>query len=242
MENRSPSGLEFAGVFDIHVTLAAGTAIERLASWVAGNGGKLTHIVLARGEVPSQPMLTFTGRGTLTGQRIAAATSATRLREEGFGVVRVKIEAAPWNEDVPQSTQAAAALPGCYFEHHAKVAVRDEAVTLAAIAVRHSAHVSRNARRLLGDGSHERFVTQRCRYVGLPEARRRFDEMAARAWKAGGRTPTCCRAWARLCAAARPCASQHGARPGGLRLRHRAARGRSGGHRVRRDAQRPLAR
>ncbi|MFC4117386.1 hypothetical protein [Nonomuraea zeae] len=179
MGERPPSGLEFAGAFDIHVTVAAGAAVEHLASWAAGNGGKPTHIVLARGEVPSQPMLTFAGRGTLTGQRAAAAMSAAWLREEGFDVVRVKIEAAPWNEDVPLSAQAAAALPGCYFEHHAKVAVPGDPTALATIAGRHSAHVSRNARQLHGDGSHERFVTQRCRNVGLPEARRRFDELVA---------------------------------------------------------------
>ncbi|MEQ4725679.1 hypothetical protein [Nonomuraea sp. B19D2] len=179
MGKRSPSGLEFAGVFDIHVTVAAGTAFERLAPWAARNGGKLTHIVLARGEVPSQPMLTFTGRGTLTGQRAAAALSVARLREAGFDVVRVKIEAAPWNDDVPASDKAAAALAACYFEHHAKVAVGDDPAALAAIAGRHSAHVSRNARRLRGDGSYERFVTQRCRNVGLPEATRRFDALVA---------------------------------------------------------------
>ncbi|GAA4983703.1 hypothetical protein HD597_000228 [Nonomuraea thailandensis] len=167
------------------MTVAAGTAIERLASWAAGNGGKLTHIVLARGEVPSQPMLTFTGRGTLTGQRAAAARSAARLRAEGFAVVRVKTEAAPWNEDVPQSTREATALSECYFEHHAKVAVRDEPGALATITGRHSAHVSRNARRIHGDGSHERFVTQRCRNVGLPEARRRFEELLAELKSAG---------------------------------------------------------
>ncbi|MBB5774994.1 hypothetical protein [Nonomuraea jabiensis] len=177
MGKRSPSGLEFAGAFDIHVTVAASTALERLAPWAARNGGKLTHIVLARGEVPSQPMLTFTGRGTLTGQRAAAAISVNRLRDEGFDVVRVKIEAAPWNDDVPATTEAAAALGACYFEHHAKVTVRDDPAALATIAGRHSAHVSQNARRLRGDGSHERFVTQRCRNVGLPEASRRFDAL-----------------------------------------------------------------
>ncbi|MGN9845223.1 hypothetical protein ACTMTI_44595 [Nonomuraea sp. H19] len=185
MGKRSLSGLEFAGVFDIHVTVAAGTPFEHLALWADRNGGKVTHIVLARGEVPSQPMLTFTGRGTLTGQRVAAAISVARLRDEGFDVVRVKIEAAPWNDDVPASAEAAAALSACYFEHHAKVAVRDDPAALATIAGRHSAHVSRNARRLRADGSHERFVTQRCRNVGLPEARRRFDALLTELRSAG---------------------------------------------------------
>jgi hypothetical protein len=111
------------------------------------------------------------------------------LRAEGFGVARVKIEATPWNEDVPRTAAEARALPpGCHFEHHVKLALADDAevATVRALAERHSAHVSRNARRELGgrggaDGGgargHERFVTQRCRDVGRPEARRRLDAL-----------------------------------------------------------------
>ncbi|SDH83641.1 hypothetical protein [Nonomuraea jiangxiensis] len=189
-------GPEFAGVFDIHVTVAmdatitatdttaaADDGVGRLARWATGNAVKLTHIVLARGAVRSQPMLTLAGRGTLTRQRAVAATCVDRLRDEGFDVVRVKIEAAPWNEDVPRSAAAAVALTGCYFEHHVKVVVRDDVTPpagiaqLAEIAQRHSAHVSRNARRECDDGSAERFVTQRCRDIGLSEAGRRFDAL-----------------------------------------------------------------
>ncbi|WP_431895115.1 HEAT repeat domain-containing protein [Nonomuraea sp. bgisy101] len=164
----------FAGVFDIHLTVAAGDDAVRLARWARANGVKFTHIVLARGEAPSQPMLTLAGRGTLSEQRSAAADCAARLRAEGFTVVRVKIEAAPWNADVPQEDVV---TPGRYFEHHVKVVVRDDLIGLAELAQAHAAHVSRNARRRHGDGVHERFVTQRCRDVGLPAARRRFDAL-----------------------------------------------------------------
>lgn len=71
------------------------------------------------------------------------------------------------------------APPGCYFEHHVKLALPDETEMAAvrALAERHTAHVSRNARRDLGDRGHERFVTQRCRGVGRTEARRRLDAL-----------------------------------------------------------------
>ncbi|SDK23339.1 hypothetical protein SAMN05421874_10673 [Nonomuraea maritima] len=171
---------EFAGVFDVHVTVAAeGDDVERLARWAAGNDAKLTHIVLARGEVPSQPMVTLAGRGTLTDQRVAADACVARLRGEGFAVARVKIEAAPWNEDVPRSASEAVELAGCYFEHHVKVVARDDVAALAEVGGRHAAHVSRNARRRRDDGTHERFVTQRCRGVGLAEAGRRLDALVA---------------------------------------------------------------
>ncbi|TQS19229.1 hypothetical protein [Microbispora sp. KK1-11] len=170
------SGPEFRGVFDIHLTVAA-DEVGPLGDWAREHGVKFTHIVLERGTAPSQPMLTVRGEGTLGAQRTAAAAHTARLRDEGFRVVRVKIEAAPWNEDVPQTAEAAAAMPGRYFEHHVKVAVRGDLAPLADLAVVHGAHVSRNARRQRDDGSHERFVTQRCRGVGLATAGRRFEAL-----------------------------------------------------------------
>jgi hypothetical protein len=168
---------EFEGVFDIHLTVDAGNDVDRLNHWARANEVKFTHIVLARGAVRSQPMLTIAGRGTLTEQRGVAAACTAKLLGEAFTVVRVKIEAAPWNEDVPQDRTAATALRGCYFEHHVKVVVPGDLTALAEMAGAHSAHVSRNARRTRGDGTHERFVTQRCRGVGLPTARRRFEAL-----------------------------------------------------------------
>jgi hypothetical protein len=168
--------VEFSGFFDTHLTVAASDD-ERLGVWAKVNDVKFTHIVLARGDVQSQPMLTIAGRGTLTEQRLTAATWTAKLRDQGFEVVRVKIEAAPWNGDVPQTRATAKALIDCYFEHHVKVVVHGDLTALAELAQAHSAHVSRNARRLHGDGSHERFVTQRCRDVGLPTARQRFEAL-----------------------------------------------------------------
>ena len=53
------------------------------------------------------------------------------------------------------------------------------------ISLRHTAHVSRNARRGDPDGRHERFVTQRCHACGRPEARRRLDALLAELTTAG---------------------------------------------------------
>ncbi|MFI6394907.1 hypothetical protein [Nonomuraea sp. NPDC050540] len=169
--------VDFAGVFDIHLTVAPGDDVERLDAWAAGNQATLTHVVLARGAVTCQPTLTLAGRGTLPEQRAAAATCAAGLREAGFRVVRVKIEAAPWNRDVPWTAAAAAKLDGCYFEHHVTVIDPARTEQLAEIAQRHSAHLSRNARRVRPDGSAERYVTQRCRGVGLSVAGHRLDAL-----------------------------------------------------------------
>ncbi|MFE3448938.1 hypothetical protein ACFXJ8_08355 [Nonomuraea sp. NPDC059194] len=173
---------QLRGVFDIHLTVAASDDSDRLGRWARANGMMFTHIVLARGRIASQPMITLAGRGTLGEQRVAAAECAAKLAAEGFTVVRVKIEAAPWNDDVPQDDVV---MSGRYFEHHIKILARDDVILLEELAQAHSAHVSRNARRTREDGSHERFVTQRCRGVGLPTARRRFEALLE-ALDAGG--------------------------------------------------------
>lgn len=181
---------EFEGEFETHLTVrldpgagrGGGDAEEfaRLEHWAMRHGMKLTRILLDRGAVPDQPTLTERGRGALGAQRAAARRRSAELRTAGFAVVRVKIEAAPWNEDVPRTADEAAALsPVCHFEHHIKLLLRgDTELGIArSIAGRHGAHLSRNARRTTGRGRHERFVTQRCRSVGRPEARAGLDAL-----------------------------------------------------------------
>ncbi|MFE7652331.1 hypothetical protein ACFU6M_05300 [Streptomyces bottropensis] len=179
---------EFAGEFETHLTVVIGDESRgggegRVRRWARRHRVKYTRIVLDRGATPDQPMLTVRGEGSLSARRAAASEWVERLGTEGFGVARVKIEAAPWNEDVPLTAAEARTLPpGCYFEHHVKLALADdrEVGRVRALAERHAAHVSRNARRAVGGRGgrgHERFVTQRCRDVGRPEARRRLDAL-----------------------------------------------------------------
>ncbi|MEU9393615.1 hypothetical protein AB0D86_26890 [Streptomyces sp. NPDC048324] len=174
---------DFAGEFETHLTVVCGSMAGdegRIRRWAERHHVKYTRIVLDRGATPDQPMLTVRGHGVLQAQREAALVWTERLRAEGVDVARVKIEAAPWNEDVPWTAAEAQELPpGCYFEHHAKLVLLDEAevTVVRALAERHSAHVSRNARRDLHGRGHERFVTQRCRGVGRTEARGRLDAL-----------------------------------------------------------------
>ncbi|MEW2521797.1 hypothetical protein [Actinacidiphila alni] len=176
------------GEFEAHITVRCdgGTAsATRLARWSAARGWKFTHIVLARGRTPSQPMVTLRGAGSYEEQLRACRWASDALRAAGFVPVRVKIEVAPWEPVVPRSDTEAvygsrlgAAPGGRYFEHHLKVLLdpADVGVTaaLTAAAVAHGAHLSWNARRLLAAGRQERFVTQRCHGVGLPAAERQL--------------------------------------------------------------------
>ncbi|WP_262402984.1 hypothetical protein [Actinomadura sp. CNU-125] len=149
-----------------------------VAAWAAARGVKFVHIVLERGRVASQPMLTLPSKGTLDVARGEAARLVRALRTDGFAVARVKIEAAPWNTGIPAADDEAPG-PAYYFEHHVKLLLDAGADARALVDVvrPHAAHVSRNARRVRTDGRQERFVTQRCRRVGTGTAECRLDAL-----------------------------------------------------------------
>ncbi|MDH6145330.1 hypothetical protein P3T35_007385 [Kitasatospora sp. GP30] len=171
------------GDFETHITVeCAADDLGRLAGWARDRSLKFTHIVLARGRMVSQPMVTLRGSAALARHRAQVAAAVHELRTAGFRPVRVKVEAAPWVPGVPGSDAESAALgPGVYFEHHIKVVLdpADQRAELAARVASHGAHVSWNARRSDGRGREQRFVTQRCHGVGLPAAGRALERLVA---------------------------------------------------------------
>ncbi|AZS76897.1 hypothetical protein DDE74_37685 [Streptomyces lydicus] len=183
----------FVGEFEVHLTVRDDgdhEAAGQLAAYAAAHHLKCVHILLEQGEVPSQPMLTLHGAGTYEEVRSQAVTKADGLRAAGFDVVRTKIEATPWSDGVPGTDEEAADLgPDYYFEHHLKLVLARSAPvgSLLALAVAHGAHLSRNARRARSDGRVERFVTQRCRRVGLATAGQRLDALSGQLRAAGHR-------------------------------------------------------
>ncbi|MEV6653848.1 hypothetical protein [Streptomyces sp. NPDC051219] len=178
------------GEYETHVTVRCDTdrTVERLRAWAGAAGLKVTHIVLARGRMVSQPMLTLTGTDGPAGQRTAADALVARLAAAGFEPVRVKIEAAPWSPEAPRSDAAAEGLGrDRYFEHHLKLrlAADFDRAALTVLAAVHGAHLSWNARRASEGGRHERFVTQRCHGVGADRAGRALEALLADV-RAGG--------------------------------------------------------
>ncbi|MEV4500351.1 hypothetical protein AB0J84_32260, partial [Micromonospora arborensis] len=185
--------LEVSGDFEIHIT-ADGSQAEKLQAFASDHGVKFVHILLDRGASVSQPMLTLTGRGTLTEQQDAVRRWRRELREAGIYPCRAKIEAAPWCTGVPQSDEQAAAEPdGRYYEHHVKLLLPSTAVAdqdaLTDLVAPHGARLSRNARREFADGAQERFVNQRCHGVGLATARQQLDELVE-TLRTAGHQPT----------------------------------------------------
>ncbi|WP_215910173.1 hypothetical protein [Streptacidiphilus fuscans] len=118
-------------------------------------------------------MLTLTGEGPLSAQYVTAYQLVGDLRNAGFDPVRVKIEAAPWADWIPQDhAEAHEQGTARYFEHHIKLLLSPEESLerLADLVSPYGAHVSWNARRTAANGRQERFVTQRCHRLGLPQA------------------------------------------------------------------------
>lgn len=170
------------GDFETHLTVRAyrPDTLASLGRWAASHGLVLTPVVLDRGRTPSRPTLTLRGSGSLDDQRRAAAGCAERLAEAGFTVVRTKLAAAPWNEGVPRTAAEAAAFPArCHFVHRVKLRlpIPYDTKRLAGVVEGHTAHMSRQARRVLPGGVQERWVTQCARGVGRPTARARLDAL-----------------------------------------------------------------
>ncbi|MFJ2023466.1 hypothetical protein ACIODW_06570 [Streptomyces sp. NPDC087897] len=176
-------------MYESHLTvLCDGGELRRLERWAARRPDmKFTHIALARGRTASQPMLTLRGsRPSFEDELAAAREAGAALARAGFAVARVKVECAPLAAEVPRDD---ADVPddrhpygARHFEHHVKLLL-DPAdgrrSALVAVAERHGAHVSWNARRVRADGREERFVTQRCRRTGDRGAALMLDALLA---------------------------------------------------------------
>jgi hypothetical protein len=171
----------YDGELEIHVTVSPWAPLDRLDTFADERGIKVSPIELDHGSTPVQPMLTLALRGSLDDALARTEQLRGELKGAGLQPVRVKIEAAPWNADIPVADEDA--QPGLHFEHHVKLRLPagdvGRLVEASQAARRHGARTSRNARRRRGDGSMERFVTQRCFGVGRTTARARLDALLA---------------------------------------------------------------
>lgn len=174
--------MEIVGEFETHVTVRLSDVSDLLTlrNWAAVRNLKLLHIVLERGAMTSQPMLTLRGRGSLSDELRRAEVLQSELEQARFTVSRIKVETAPDVSGVPGSAAEAQQRPtSCYFEHHIKLLLGRaiDQTALAEIAVRHSAHLSRNALCRRNDHLEERFITQRCYRGGRPEAKQQLQSL-----------------------------------------------------------------
>jgi hypothetical protein len=175
----------YPGEFEVHLTIQAATGplLDDFQQWCQARRFKCVLIVLARGAQVEQPMATWRRRATSLPVVVKEAWAhATEVNLLGLPVVRVKVEAAPTNEEIPILDADATAHPAQnYFEHHIKL-LRDTqapADALLRICESHGAHLSRNAFRQLAHGQEERFVTFRSYRVGRDSSERDLKRLLA---------------------------------------------------------------
>jgi hypothetical protein len=171
-----------SGTFEAHVTVQADDlpARERFRALCDQIGVKCVLIELPAGVTKSQPMTSTYHRGTLGDVAAEVAALARALRQGGFEVVRLKLEAVITNEGIPQDDEQARAFPpGNYFEFHVKALLPPGADldALRQLCRRHGAHLSSNALKLEADGRAERFVTLRVYGVGRQRAEAVFERL-----------------------------------------------------------------
>lgn len=175
-------GRGYGGAFEAHVTVRCEP--ERAADFAAlCDRLAVKHLVieLPAGEVVTQPMTATVHRGELREVQAEVHELARALVAAGYEVVRTKLEALPRNRDIPEDDAAAAAEPGRYFEYHLKLVIPADVglAPIVACAADHQARLSRNARRVRADGSHERYLTLRLPGLGRVSADARFAALEA---------------------------------------------------------------
>lgn len=170
------------GRFEMHLTFEVPTSgsFDPLREFARRHDLKFTHIRLNRGVAPSQPMLTFRADSSLA-EQLQQSQELSRLAEvSDLKITRIKIEADPLNEGVPQSQfDIQSPLSDRYFEHHVKLLLpldRDPS-SLKSLAERHSAHLSKNELQQASPRFEKRFLTQRCFNCGRDESRARLDRL-----------------------------------------------------------------
>jgi hypothetical protein len=174
---------EYRGHFEVHLTsrTEALADADRFADWCQSRGLKCVRIVLARGHTADQPMATWRRSSTTLSAVVDEANRLAVDATTGFPIMRVKVEADPFNADVPvEDTDTAAHDPSNYFEHHVKLRRMpdDPREVLLAVCERHAAHLSRNAFRDGGEFE-ERFVTLRGYGIGRTTALARLERLLA---------------------------------------------------------------
>lgn len=171
---------QFAGDFETHITVELSDSDINLFCEICEKiGVKPVFIQLPNGKFPSQPMTACDSKGTLDSVLKAAQKLVIQLTDHGFKCIRVKIEASPFNEDLPQNFIETAKLPDTmYFEYHVKVLLDDTQNQIAReICGEFGAHLSQNVFKIRDNGLTEKFITLRMYGFGLLEARSRVEQL-----------------------------------------------------------------
>ena len=182
--------IHYSGVFEAHITIDLLDTHEKIKfqDLCEDLSIKAIQIELARGDAPVQPMTCSRHQGNFVKVFEEVKTLANHLTQAGFEVSRLKIEASPFNEGIPQNN---ADLKNHsdknYFEHHLKVLISQEQnrETLLAVCAKYRAHLSRNAFKTFSGGEYENFITLRLYEMGKKESDLKFENLKKEVQNAG---------------------------------------------------------
>lgn len=172
--------LEYEGVFEAHISIAPINEEQAniFKNFCEAEGIKAIQIVLARGTTPIQPMSSSIHQGKFSTVKIEVETLVHKIAQLGFEVKRMKIEAAPNNQDIPQTIEDLSRHDSKnYFEHHWKILLQDApSEALLKLCEGNKIHFSQNAFKKREDGFSEHFLTLRLYEKGLQEAQQFCEE------------------------------------------------------------------
>lgn len=181
----------YAGPAEIHITVSLENTEAEKARFQEAceiENGKSIWIELASGHNINQPMY---GKKLFT-SALKQADEISRLVdrfEENFLVKRVKVEAGPDNQNIPQKFDKAQTEPeDCYFEHHVALSLNPDIdfKLLKSQLAQYDGYLSNNAFKIEpASGQQIRFVTQRFSKIGQMEANAELDKLIAYAKQAG---------------------------------------------------------
>lgn len=165
---------------EIHITVNDYERIsaDSLEGW---EDFKYTHIVLSKGNSPSQKMITKRVNDSLGSAYKICQNASKALARMGYSVVRKKIEVPPWSRLAPITKEDVNFNHGgCYFESHIKMIIGDNEQAIenfTKIAEYCGAQLSRNAFKETKNGVCERFITQRSYNCDMAENQRNLSRL-----------------------------------------------------------------
>lgn len=163
-------------VYECHITVD-GNGLEeqeRFFELCKSKKIKAIRIELPYGKAMSQLMTASIHKGYLEKVRDEVYGTARFISDNGFNVVRRKIESMiQHNENYPKTeSEAVNNYPKGYFEFHVKITEPDS--KLEEICKEHEAHLSRSVSSKL-NGKNQKFATARYHQVGRAEAEGKFE-------------------------------------------------------------------
>lgn len=182
------TGARFPLPFEIHVTVERAD-LDAFRAACADLGVKpiVLDLHLRSGGAVQDVQTSSVFHGDNQGSLAEVRRISDGLAAAGFTVLREKIETVPWHPAAPSEARPGLTMgPGCYFEAHLNVLCTDERrPLLKLVAGAHGAHLSRNAFKVLSDGSFTIMITHRAHSGTEADFRRDLGHLSAMLREAG---------------------------------------------------------